>query len=149
MQEKDLGKALLRGEHPVDVSELTRNLLKRDRWRIWITGILCVIAWIFVVLLPWSTLLPGLARFKQLVLTAQNPAPGSTLTAEQLAQTLQLALIVKTAMLSMFMGSIALLVAVACTMLLITVSRRATLRQVNARLGEISDQLKLLAAKQG
>jgi hypothetical protein len=39
--------------------------------------------------------------------------------------------------------------AAVCTVSLIVASRRATLRQVNARLAEISEQLKALAPKQG
>jgi hypothetical protein len=147
MKEKDLGEALLRGEHPVEVAALTRNVLKRDRRRIWIVAILCGFAWLMVVLLPWSTLLPALAMFKQATQSVVNPPPGSAISPEQREQTLILAKMIKGAMVATFSASVMLLVAVVCTFALITVSRRATLRQVNARLADISDQLKALAAK--
>jgi hypothetical protein len=147
MKEKDLGEALLRGEHPVEISELTRSVLKRDRRRVWIVAIVCVFAWLMVVLLPWSTLLPALAMFKQATHSIVNPPPGSTISAEQREQTLLLAKTIKGAIVATFSASVMLLIAVVCTLALITVSRRATLRQVNARLADISDQLKALAAK--
>ena len=145
MNEKDLGRALLAGEHPVNIDALTRNVLKRDRRRIWIIAVVCVLAWMFVVLLPWETVLPSLAKFKQLTSSITNPPPGSTVSPEQRQQTMLLALTIKGAVIAMFQGSVALIVAVVCTVAFIVVSRRATLRQVNVRLGEISDQLKLLA----
>jgi hypothetical protein len=47
-----------------------------------------------------------------------------------------------------FFGSIAsMFVAAVCTVLLIILSRRATMRQVNLRLAEISAQLANLAGK--
>jgi small neutral amino acid transporter SnatA (MarC family) len=147
MKEKDLGEALLRGEHPVEISELTRNVLKRDRRRIWIVATLCVFAWLFVVLLPWSTILPSLRMFRDATQSIVNPPPGSTISPEQRQQTLILARTIKGATIATFSASVMLLIAVVCTLALITVSRRATLRQLNARLADISDQLRALAAK--
>jgi hypothetical protein len=47
-----------------------------------------------------------------------------------------------------FAGSmISIFLAAVCTVAFIIGSRRATLRQVNVRLGEISDQLKVLASR--
>ncbi len=147
MNEKDLGKALLAGEHPVNIDELTRNVLKRDRRRIWIVAVLCVLAWLFVVLLPWSTVLPSMARFKRETISILTPPPGTTVSPEKLEQTRLVALTLKAGLVAMFFGSVALMIAVAFTVALITVSRRATLRQLNVRLGQISDQLKVLAER--
>ena len=53
MNEKYLGDALLRGEDPIDLNWRGRVARWRcDRRRMWILGILCVIAWMLVVMLP-------------------------------------------------------------------------------------------------
>src|SRR5689334_13839359 len=131
MKEKDLGEALLRGEHPVEISELTRNVLKRDRRRIGIVATLCVFAWLFVVLLPWSTILPSLRMFNDATRPLVNdlgpksivsPPPGSTISPEQRQQTLILARTIKGAVIATFSASVMLLIAVVCTLALITVS---------------------------
>jgi hypothetical protein len=146
MIEKELGKALLRGEEPIDLGSLTQKVLKRDRRRIWILGIVSVIAWMMVVMLPWATILPMLAK----VIEHQADAGNATTLAasDQNAQSLRLAQIVKQGTMATFFGSIAsMFVAAVCTVLLIILSRRATMRQVNLRLAEISAQLANLAGK--
>ena len=58
--------------------------------------------------------------------------------------------ILKKGITATFLSSMtSMLIAAICTVSLIVVSRRATLRQMNVRLGEISDQLKALANKPG
>lgn len=144
MTERDFGRALLHGEHPIDVEQLTRRVLRRDRRRIWILGTFCVIAWMLVVMLPWSTVLPMMAKIsEQLAVTDQ--AVNEPMTA---AQKLELAQVVKVGTMATFLGSLlSMLMASICTVGLNMLSRRATLRQVNARLAEISDQLRAMAAK--
>jgi len=143
MNEKFLGDALLRGEDPIDLDALTLRVLRRDRRRMWILGILCVIAWMLVVMLPWATILPMLAKVAEHLV---SPTTGPT-AAERQEQSVLLARIVKQGTIATFFGSIAsMFVAAIFTVSFITLSRRATLRQVNARLMEISMQLKTLAA---
>src|ERR1700683_3584601 len=62
MNERELGKALLRGEEPTDIQAMTERVLRRDRRRIWFLGITCVIAWVLVVMVPWATILPAMAK---------------------------------------------------------------------------------------
>ena len=145
MNEKYLGDALLRGEDPIDLDALTRRVLRRDRRRMWILGILCVIAWMLVVMLPWGTTLPMLAKIAQ----QQGQVAGHAVTTNvsQQHQALSVEQILKKGITMTFLLSIGSMFAAAvCTVALILLSRRATLRQVNARLMEISSQLKSLAA---
>lgn len=143
MSEKDLSKAFLRGEGPIDLDALTSYVLRRDRRRIWLLGIGCVIAWMLVVMLPWSTVLPMLAKIGQY--HAQS-AGAATTTPQDREQSIKLLMIVKGGTLATFMGSIAsMFLAAVCTVSLIVLSRRATLRQVNMRLQEISTQIKRLS----
>ena len=148
MSEKDLGDAFLRGEGPIDVTDLTRRVLRRDRRRMWFLGIACVVAWMLVVMLPWATILPMLAKVVQHQAEMDNGAASTT--AEQRQQSIDVLQVVKQGTIATFIGSIgSMFVAAICTVSLIILSRRATLRQVNARLGEISDQLGKLGGKVG
>jgi hypothetical protein len=98
-----------------------------------------------VVMLPWSTILPMLAKIGEHQLEISRAAPLAT--REQQEQTLEMARAMKTGIVATFFSSVAsMFVAAVCTVLLIIVSRRATLRQVNARLREISLQIKNLSA---
>jgi hypothetical protein len=77
----------------------------------------------------------------------ENIAPGPAPMTPQ-EQSLFMLQVVKQGTIITFVDSIAcILLAAVCTVALIVSSRRATLRQVNARLAEISDQLKALAKK--
>jgi hypothetical protein len=141
MTERDFGRALLHGEHPIDVEQLTRRVLRRDRRRMWILGTFCVIAWMLVVMLPWSTVLPMMAKVAEHLAATDPAGTGVNTPAEKLV----LAQIVKVGTLATFAGSLlSMLMASISTVGLIILSRRATLRQVNARLAEISDQLKAM-----
>jgi hypothetical protein len=146
MSENDFSKALLRGEHPIDVNELTRRVLRRDRRRMWELGTLCVLAWVATVMVPWATIMPMMEKIVQYV-RGENIAPGPAPMTPQ-EQSLFMLQVVKRGTIITFVDSIAcILLAAVCTVALIVSSRRATLRQVNARLAEISDQLKALAQK--
>lgn len=144
MSENDLGKALLRGEENIDIQALTRKILRRDRRRIWITGFLCVIAWMLVVMLPWATILPMMAK----VVERQTQFnEGTSLTAEQRQASIEMLQAVKVGTIATFAGSVgSMFVASVLTVWFVSVSRRATLRQVNARLSDLSAQLKAFVA---
>src|SRR5262249_35267425 len=142
MSESEFRKALLRGEEPVDVETMTYRVLRRDRRRIWILGIVCVIAWILVVMLPWAFLMPAMAKALE---HQQQIAHGEVphLVADQENHRVDPAIqpVVMGTMYTFVSNVICMFVAAVSTVLLIVASRRATLRQVNARLAEISARL--------
>jgi hypothetical protein len=144
MSENELGKALLRGEDPIDLQALTQAVLRRDRRRMWFLGIGCFLAWMSVVMVPWATILPMIAKIAEHQ-TELNRGTVPT-TAEQREEQSMLVLeAVKVGTKATFLSSIlSMCVAALCTVSLIILSRRATLRQVNVRLAEISAQLKAL-----
>jgi hypothetical protein len=142
MSENEFAKSLLRGEDPIDVPALTARVLRRDRRRIWVLGALCVLAWMAVVMIPWATILPMLAKVVQYQVNLDRGGPPNR---EQLLDVLR---VVKVGTMAAFASSIGcMFVAAVCTVLLIVLSRRATLRQVNARLAEISAELKAQAGR--
>jgi hypothetical protein len=145
MSEKEFGKALLSGEEQINVQMLTERVARRDRLRMWILGIVCVVAWMAVVMLPWALVMPMVAK----VVQHQSEMNQGTIPAG--AQQLEVTDVleaVKAGTIATFISSIAsMFVAALCTVLLIILSRRATLRQINARLGEISSQLKAMGSR--
>jgi ABC-type Fe3+ transport system permease subunit len=146
MNEKKLGKALLHGQDPTDVAALTQRVLARDQRRIWTLGILCVLVWMAVVMLPWATILPMMAKVGQMQFAIDNGTPLTP--AQQHDQTMQMAEVLKQGTIATFLFSVgSMFVAAVCTISFIALSRRATLRQVNARLADLSAQLALLAGE--
>jgi len=142
MSENELARGLLRDETPIDLQALTDRVLKRDRRRMWFLGIACVIAWMMVVMLPWGMVLPMIAKVRQVQVEIAND---TQTTREHREQSMLMFQVVKTGTLATLFGSIAsMFIAAVCTVWLIIHSRRATLRQVNARLAEISEQLKII-----
>ena len=132
----------MRDETPIDLQALTDRVLKRDRRRLWLLGIACVIAWMMVVMLPWATVMPMLAKVVKVQIEIANDTQITRAHREQQMLMLQ---VVKAGTIATFLGSIAsMFIAAVCTVWLIIHSRRATLRQVNARLAEISEQLKII-----
>ena len=153
MNERQLGEALLRGESAVDAAALTEKVLRRDRRRMWGLGLVCVVAWMMVVMLPWATVLPMVAKLvhlqaeaaaQQWELNQNNNAATMVWSAKELAgRANEITQVVKVGTMATFFGSIgSMLVAAVCTVMLVVLSRRATLRQVNARLAEIAGELR-------
>ena len=62
-------------------------MLRRDRRRIWFCGVACIVARMLVVMLPWSTVLPMLAKVGQHLAELNHNA--SPTTAEQQAQLIE------------------------------------------------------------
>ena len=144
MNEKEMGRALLRRESDLDAKGIADAVMRRDRRRVWGMTFGCIAAWMLVVLLSWGTILPMVAK----VAEHQRLLSSSTVTAaeqkEDVTDTLRA---LKRGTVATFLGStVTTLIAALCTVRLITFSRTATLRQVNARLDEISSQVKLIAA---
>jgi hypothetical protein len=99
-----------------------------------------------VVLLPWATVLPAMARISQAIGQMNGLSSPDGIGATQQQQGLIFVFrVLHESTVAAFICSVAsMFVAALCTVILVIVSRRATLRQVNARLAEISAQLKSL-----
>jgi hypothetical protein len=142
MTEKDLGRALLDLDltpaAAPDPRQLTRKILERDRQRIRLLAGLATFFWILttagvVCLCPFYVIVvaPRLRAYQAGRAQLANDW-NDWATVGDWAAYWVLACI------------LSLLLAALCTVLLILLSRRATLRQINAGLLEISEQLKRL-----
>jgi hypothetical protein len=149
VNERDLGKALLHWEAerlaaPPDPHEMTRRVLRRDQKRVKLLTAVAVLFWVLaaggiflLVYLFFTALSPKLAWM------ARNP--------ERIDRELS-AIWVTIANWSVALFAVSfgvLLLAAVSTVVLVLASRRATLRQVNASLVEISDQLRKFAEALG
>ena len=138
MSDKELARALLNlGSSelsPVDAHKQTQAILARDRRRVKILAVVTVILWIgsagvlYWFIFSWTGLY---AEFEQ-----AGGLEGDPLVAKMFEFLLYLASAIE-----------GLIFALLCTLLLIFFSRRATLRQINANLVEISQQIKELGSK--
>jgi hypothetical protein len=149
MSEKDLGKALLRlGVTELsglpDVREQTWAILERDRRRVRrLTG-LTVGAWLLATVLILNVLVAFGFLFPRVAKLRMDSEQG-TVTQDQrerLRDEHDLGLMKGTLVIAFSVAALSF--AALCTVLLNWSSRRATLRQINASLLEISEQLKLL-----
>jgi hypothetical protein len=141
MTEKELGKALLNLDRPPaapDPRELTRRILDRDRRRIRLWAGLATLFWILttvgmVCLCPFYVMVvaPRLRAYQAGRAQLANDWNDWALVCDWAAYWILACIL-------------SLLLAALCTVLLILLSRRATLRQINASLLEISEQLKAL-----
>lgn len=139
MSENELSKALLRGQSMPDTAALTQRVIQRDRRRVMIAAVGCVIAWMLVVMLPWATVMPLMAKVANDIANAPAAGPASMREHYETAEAIRFGTM------ATFFGSIAsMLLAAICTVAFIALSRRTTLRQVNAQLSVISDQLRTL-----
>ena len=148
MNEKEFGESLLRldmaARPPADARVLTDRVLARDGRRVrvltWLTvgtGGLAT-ALVLVLMVYFGLLFPMMAKLK-------DPAYQNRVTPaerEQMQEQLEVAFRMTSVVITMTVGAVA--VAGLCTLGLMAATRRATLRQVNANLVEISEQLKQL-----
>jgi hypothetical protein len=143
MNEKELGRALLNlnmapSPATLDPRELTQIILRRDRSRIRLLTGLAIFFWFLtaagvICLCPFYIMIvaPRLRAYQAGRALLENDWSDWARVGDWVAYWL--------------LGwIISLLLAAVCTMLLIMLSRRATLRQINASLMEISDKLKQL-----
>jgi hypothetical protein len=143
MTEKELGRALLNldvAPPPAapDPRQLTRQILERDRRRIRLLAGLATLFWVLtaagiVCLCPFYVIVvaPRLRAYQAGRAQLANDWNDWALVGDWAAYW-------------MLACILSLLLAAICTVLLILLSRRATLRQINASLVEISEQLKQL-----
>jgi hypothetical protein len=147
MSEKELSEALLKLDAldlaaVPDMQQQTWRVLERDRRRIrWLTG-LTIMLWLIAVgavLFLHSIYFLYIVPHEQMLMREAGKPDGKF---ERASAAHTWAPSIGTAMIT---GSIALLaLSVLCTVVLVLTSRRATLRQVNASLIEISEQLRQL-----
>jgi hypothetical protein len=177
MNEKELGRALLNldaaDRPPADSRALTDRVLNRDRRRVRIWTWLTVGTWlvaaglVLFLLVVFGLIFPAQAKLRDD--TGQNrwtpgpsapappsaPIPGNAkgqarLTPaqrEQMQNDLEIAFKMSSVVITVTVGALAL--AGLFTLGLLLATRRATLRQVNANLAEITEQLKQLRQGRG
>jgi hypothetical protein len=158
MSTKDLARALLHldaGQESLlpDPRQLTRDILRRDRQRVRLLAVLTGLLWLLaaaglfllVLSLHWYIRSVRIQEFEGKHLTRDSQAAPKDPQGKKPFPLIQPYL--ETGMLHhsipVIAGSVvALFLAAFCTILLVLSSRRATLRQLNANLIEICDQLK-------
>ena len=149
MGEKELGRALLQ----LDSEQLAGNpgarqqtwkILERDRHRVWWLTAITITLWaaaigmVFLMLIAFALVFPLQAKLRDPAQVARLP-PEMRQDAQFKAQ---IAFQMVTVGVTCSVGILAM--AALSTILLVLATRRATLRQINASLLEISQQLKEL-----
>ena len=151
MTDKDLGRALLDLDARTlagagDPREPTMKILAGDRRRVWWWSAIALTLWICTLLMVlWMLIAMGLlmpfeahlrdpAQTARLGLTPEQLEMGE-LNAHIMSRMITVGITVSVGILALAAGS---------TVFLVLASRRATLRQINASLLEISEQLKAL-----
>lgn len=151
MSEKELGQALLNLDSQklagvADSRELTWKILERDRRRVWWLTALTIASWsaailmVLLMLVAYALVFPLQAKLRQ---DAQAAQSGLSPQQQEDAQfKAQIAFQMVTVGVTAAVGLTCL--AVLLSVLLNLASRRATLRQINSSLLEISQQLREL-----
>jgi hypothetical protein len=172
MNETELGRALLTldaaSRSPADTRALTDRILTRDRRRVRVLTWLTVGTWlvaaalVLFLLVMFGLMLPAMAKVRdddgQKRFTPGPAAPAPQPAAvpaddkgqnrltpaqrEQMRDDLEVAFKMSSIIITFTVGALTL--AGLCTLWLVLATRRATLRQVNANLVEITEQLKQL-----
>ena len=147
MTEKELGQALLNLEAfaTPDPKRMVKNILAKDQRRVQVWKWLAILTWLLATVLIFADLVNfGLIFPLQAHVLQQIDA--GTVTAAERDQLQRISLIAfeKGTLLIAFAVAIMALAAL-FSLLLLLASRRATLRQMNASLMEISEQLKQLS----
>lgn len=151
MSEKEIGRALLdldsqRLAGVTDARQQTWKVLERDRRRVWWLTAVTVTLWSAAILMVlWMLVAMALLMPLQAELAKGNQPGGGQLTPamrEAAERKAQIMFQMITVGITCSVGILSL--AALSTLLLVLASRRATLRQINASLLEISQQLKEL-----
>ena len=164
MTEKQLGQALLdlnlsAGTGVADPKQLTHKILSQDERRVrrwtWVTIVLWVLAalmvlWMFIamaLLMPFQAKIHQEMQAREAQAEWAYPLRGSRLTDKELKNAQESAQVFSLMITLGVAGSVGMLgLATLSAVLLVLASRRATLRQINASLLEISEQLKTMRA---
>ena len=164
MTEKQLGQALLdldlsAGAGIADPRQLTHKILSRDerrvrRWTLvtivlWVLAALMVL-WMFIamaLLMPFQAKVHQEMQVREAVEKGVPQVGERRLTDDELKMAQQTAQVFSLMITLGVAGSVGMLgLATLSAVLLVLASRRATLRQINASLLEISEQLKAMRA---
>jgi hypothetical protein len=149
--EKELGEALLHldaatGSLAPDPKALTGRILDRDRRRVRRWTVLAVGSWVLAaglvlfILVMFGFLFPVQAKLQQ---EAKQPTGRVTpVERERLQNEAEIAFRMGSVFITLAVGVLSL--AALSTVFLVLASRRATLRQVNATLVDVSEQLRQL-----
>jgi hypothetical protein len=149
MNERELGKALLNLGSPdsadaLDAQQMTRRILTRDRRRVVLLTALTLALWLLALVLVATAMIAfGLILPQQAKLNQEVAEKRLTLEERDAIQRVHLMGTQKVLVL-IGLGVTILGLAALATVLLVLASRRATLRQINAQLVVISEQLKNL-----
>lgn len=149
MSEKELGRALLEMDSQkltgiADARQATWRVLERDRRRVWWLTALTITLWaaaivmVLLMLVAFGLVFPLQAKLRDPAQVGRLP-PEVQKDAQLKAQ---IAFQMVTVGVTCSVGILAM--AALATVFLIRASRQATLRQINASLLEISEQLKAL-----
>ena len=145
MNERELAKALLQRAGAMPSSEqITARILARDRRRVLVVTTMTVLTWLLAIGLVVAVLVIFGLLFPRQAQLMMDIEKGELSAQERIAiQATHFVAFAKAALLSVFAIAI-LAVASLGSLLLMFLIRRATLRQINASLREISEQLKRL-----
>jgi hypothetical protein len=151
MNEKEMGDALLKfgSVGTIDTKLLTQRVLDRDHRRVRLLLGVTIFIWLIAGTLVLAGLVDYGFIFPQQAKLLQQIEAGSITPAQR--DRTQVAILVgfqKGSLLVTF-GVAKMCFAALCTVILVVVSRRATLRQVNAGLVEVTEQLRLLSPASG
>src|SRR5688572_24564338 len=151
MSETDLGRALLKLDAAglagvPDARRQTWAVLERDRRRVRLLTAMTLAVWLLAVgLVVWVLIAFGLLMPKHAKLMKDVHEGRITEAVREQVQGTHMQMFAMTTVTVAFAVGVLALAAL-CTVVLLIASRRATLRQVNASLVEIAEQLKRLAA---
>ena len=153
MNERELAKALLRYDatvpsEPADPGRQVRQVLRRDRRRVRLLSTVTVLLWfIAVTAIIFLVVVADVIVFPRMKKLAEEANAEQLHQLQRLEAIDTLVLAKGTVLLSISVAVLAL--AAIGTVLLVFTSRRATLRQMNASLIQISEQLKELRDRAG
>lgn len=149
MNEKELGEALLRYGPEADAKQVTQRIIDRDTVRVRILLWFTVLVWLFAAglvligMVQYALVFPEQAKFQKELESAAQERGGLQTAAVMAAQTTILVSFQKATLLITFAVA-KMCFAALCTVALVLFSRRATLRQVNAGLMEVTAELRRL-----
>jgi hypothetical protein len=147
MNEKELGKALLNVSATElaavpDAQGLTQKVLERDGRRVRLLTVLTVAVWLLAAalilldLVWFGFILPAQAHLREMTTAGKGTQAERDELQHQIVKSFEMGTLV------ICFSVLVMAFAALCTVLLIQASRRATLRQVNASLLVISEQLR-------
>ena len=152
MTNRDLGRALLELDAATiagrsDLAVKTERILRQDRFRVGLLTWFTVAVWVLALVLIFGDLVNFAVLFPRHALYLQQLDAGEITPALRDAMQRELFISFQKGTLIIAFSVFVTTLAAFLTVLLIFATRRATLRQVNANLAEICEQLKQMRGK--